>query len=133
MALRLICEREAEIEIFKPQEYWSVESDFTTPRGDQLTARLTHLNGVKLDRSLVAKVPGDQADETLCRCLIQVARSFGLRVVAVGDETVAQRDFLLEQGCELMQGRLFHAPASGASTSRLLLDREEMPMQTDAS
>ena len=54
VALRLICEREAEIEIFKPREYWTVESDFTTPRGDLLTARLTHLNGAKLDRFSLA-------------------------------------------------------------------------------
>ncbi len=50
VALRLICEREAEIEIFKPREYWSVEADFTTPGGDTFTARLTHLNGKKLER-----------------------------------------------------------------------------------
>ncbi len=50
VALRLICEREAEIEVFKPREYWTVESDFTTARGDRLTARLTHLDGIKLDR-----------------------------------------------------------------------------------
>src|SRR5277367_444178 len=31
VALRLICEREAEIEIFRPREYWTVEVEFTTP------------------------------------------------------------------------------------------------------
>ena len=32
VALRLICEREAEIEVFKPREYWSVEADFRTEK-----------------------------------------------------------------------------------------------------
>ena len=50
VALRLICERESEIEIFKPREYWSVEAEFTTAAGDKFTARLTHLNGKRLDR-----------------------------------------------------------------------------------
>src|SRR5436305_3047318 len=50
VALRLICEREAEIEIFKAREYWSVEVEFTTETGDRFTARLTHLDGKKLDR-----------------------------------------------------------------------------------
>jgi DNA topoisomerase-1 len=50
VALRLICEREAEIEAFKPQEYWSVEADFATPREEDFTARLTHLDGEKLER-----------------------------------------------------------------------------------
>src|SRR5579871_6553034 len=50
VALRLICEREAEIEAFKPREYWSVEVEFTTTAGDKFFARLTHLNGKKLER-----------------------------------------------------------------------------------
>src|SRR5580692_7267868 len=50
VALRLICEREAEIEIFKPREYWTVEAEFTTTSGERFTARLTHVNGKKLDQ-----------------------------------------------------------------------------------
>jgi DNA topoisomerase-1 len=50
VALRLICERESEIEIFRPREYWTVDAGFTTPGGDPFTARLTHLDGEKLDR-----------------------------------------------------------------------------------
>ena len=50
VALRLICEREAEIEIFKPREYWSILAHLTTPAGAPFTARLTHLDGKKLDQ-----------------------------------------------------------------------------------
>jgi DNA topoisomerase I len=50
VALRLICEREAEIEVFKPREYWTVEVTFTTEAGQSFTARLTHLGGKRLDR-----------------------------------------------------------------------------------
>jgi DNA topoisomerase-1 len=50
VALRLICEREAEIEAFKPREYWTIEVEFQTPVGDRFTARLSHLDGKKLDR-----------------------------------------------------------------------------------
>ena len=50
VALRLICEREAEIEAFRPREYWTVESHFLTPAGAPFTARLTHLDGKKLDQ-----------------------------------------------------------------------------------
>ena len=50
VALRLICEREAEIEAFKPREYWTVEVTFTTEAGQSFTARLTHLDGKRLDR-----------------------------------------------------------------------------------
>jgi DNA topoisomerase-1 len=50
VALRLICERELEIEKFKPQEYWTVDTLLKTPPGDALTARLMKLNGEKLDK-----------------------------------------------------------------------------------
>ncbi len=50
VALRLICEREAEIEVFKPREYWSVLAHLATPAGAPFTARLTHLDGRKLDQ-----------------------------------------------------------------------------------
>jgi DNA topoisomerase I len=50
VALRLISEREAEIEIFRPREYWTVEALFTTPAGAPFTARLTHLDGRRLDQ-----------------------------------------------------------------------------------
>jgi DNA topoisomerase-1 len=50
VALRLICEREAEIEAFRAREYWTVEADFVTPAGAQFSTRLTHLEGKKLDQ-----------------------------------------------------------------------------------
>ena len=50
VALRLICEREAEIEVFKSREYWTIEVEFRTEAGQTFTARLTHLDGKRLDR-----------------------------------------------------------------------------------
>src|ERR1700722_15676243 len=50
VALRLICDREAEIEAFRAREYWTVEADFITPAGAPFSARLTHLEGKKLEQ-----------------------------------------------------------------------------------
>ena len=50
VALRLVCEREAEIEAFRAREYWTVEASFLTPAGAPFTARLTHLDGRRLDQ-----------------------------------------------------------------------------------
>ncbi|MBS0472541.1 MAG: type I DNA topoisomerase [Proteobacteria bacterium] len=49
VALRLVVDREAEIEAFRAQEYWSIDAEVTTP-GGSFAARLTRLNGEKLDR-----------------------------------------------------------------------------------
>ncbi len=50
VALRLICEREFEIEKFIKDEYWSIEARLHTPDGKPFTARLTHLAGNKLGK-----------------------------------------------------------------------------------
>ncbi|MBS0549159.1 MAG: type I DNA topoisomerase [Proteobacteria bacterium] len=50
VALRLICERESEIEVFKSREYWTVDAVFGTAKKATLKARLTHLDGRKLDK-----------------------------------------------------------------------------------
>jgi len=50
VALRIICERENEIEKFKPQEFWSIEAIFNTANNAAIPARLTHLDGKKLDK-----------------------------------------------------------------------------------
>jgi DNA topoisomerase-1 len=50
VALRLVCEREGEIEVFRAQEYWTVNVGFTTPGGANFSAQLTQLDGKKLDK-----------------------------------------------------------------------------------
>ncbi|MEM9010369.1 MAG: type I DNA topoisomerase [Pseudomonadota bacterium] len=50
VALRLIVEREMEIEAFRPREYWSVAAALATPSGEAYEARLVELKGTKLDR-----------------------------------------------------------------------------------
>ena len=50
VALRLICEREAEIEAFKSDEYWTIEGQFLSSEDKPYTARLTHFNGHKLGK-----------------------------------------------------------------------------------
>lgn len=50
VALRLICERELEIEAFIAEEYWTIDADFMTNKAEKITARLTHLANKKLDK-----------------------------------------------------------------------------------
>jgi DNA topoisomerase-1 len=50
VALRLICEREREIEDFRTDEYWTIDGAFLTPSGAPFSARLTRFDGKKLDK-----------------------------------------------------------------------------------
>jgi len=62
VALRLICEREAEIRAFVPEEYWTLEVDYETPASDRFTAKLVRVGEEKLkDGHLVGADAGDRA------------------------------------------------------------------------
>ncbi|MBV9979462.1 type I DNA topoisomerase [Bradyrhizobium sp.] len=50
VALRLVCDRELEIEKFVPREYWSLIATLATPRGDTFEARLVGADGEKIQR-----------------------------------------------------------------------------------
>lgn len=65
VALRLICERESEIEIFRAQEYWSIDAKLHTAEGVPFTARLTHLAGNKLDKLAISSQ--DEAQKAVDR------------------------------------------------------------------
>ncbi len=54
VALRLVCERENEIEAFKAQEYWTIDADFMTPHADLFTTHLSVLDGKKTAKFTLA-------------------------------------------------------------------------------
>ena len=70
VALRLICAREVEIEAFKPREYWSIEVDLDTPRGERMVARLTALDGEKLGKYAL----GDKEAAERAAALVRAGR-----------------------------------------------------------
>lgn len=76
VCLRLIVERETEIEAFNPQEYWSVKALLLTPRQEQFEARLTDLAGDKLDRLSIK-------DRIQAELAVQAIRSRDLTVTSV--------------------------------------------------
>ncbi|AXX97078.1 type I DNA topoisomerase [Profundibacter amoris] len=76
VCLRLIVEREMEIEAFNAREYWSVKAALTTPRGQAFEARLTHLAGSKLDKF-------DLENSTAAELAVQAVNSRDLMVQKV--------------------------------------------------
>ncbi len=76
VTLRLIVEREMEIEAFRNREYWSVKAQLATPRGQELEARLTVLAGKKLDKF-------DIANATQAEMAVQAISSRDLKVKSV--------------------------------------------------
>ncbi|WP_170446915.1 type I DNA topoisomerase [Ruegeria arenilitoris] len=83
VCLRLIVEREMEIEAFKPVEYWSVKALFETPRGQTYEARLVTLAGKKLDKH-------DIANATQAELAVQAITSRALSVTSVEAKPAAR-------------------------------------------
>ncbi|MBA3908934.1 MAG: type I DNA topoisomerase [Rhodobacter sp.] len=76
VCLRLIVERELEIEAFRAREFWTVSATLLTPRGQEFEARLTVLGGKKLDKF---DLPTAEAAELA----VQAVTSRGLKVSTV--------------------------------------------------
>jgi DNA topoisomerase-1 len=69
VALRLIVDREREIEVFKPQEYWSVSATFEAD-GQGFTARLVQLDGKKVERLTI----GNKGDADAAKAVVEAGR-----------------------------------------------------------
>ncbi|KUM37040.1 hypothetical protein AR539_06840 [Arthrobacter sp. EPSL27] len=69
------------------------------------------LDKVKIDRSFVAMIKTGQEQLPFFDTMINAAHSLGLRVTAEGIETAAQASYLMDRGCDSLQGYLFAKPA----------------------
>jgi DNA topoisomerase-1 len=69
VALRLIVDREREIEVFKTQEYWLVSATFEAD-GQQFTGRLVQLDGKKLDRLSI----GSKGEADAAKAMVEAGR-----------------------------------------------------------
>jgi DNA topoisomerase-1 len=83
VCLRLIVEREMEIEAFRAQEYWSVKAALKSVRGQEFEARLVSLAGKKLDKH-------DLTNETQADLAVQAIRSRDLTIHSVEAKPAAR-------------------------------------------
>ena len=80
------------------------------------------LNKVKIDRSFVTDLPGDDGDVVLVQAIIGMAHGLGLKVVAEGVETREQWDFLKQVNCDMAQGYYFGRPMTAEDMQKRLQD-----------
>jgi len=85
--------------------------DFGTGYSSLASLRSFPIHQVKLDRSLLADVPGDEAAEAIVGGSVEIAHGLGALVVAEGIETQQQLRFASAVGCDIAQGYLIGRPA----------------------
>lgn len=97
--------------------------DFGTGYSSLSYLKRLPIDRLKIDRAFVQELPGDAEDVAITVATLSLAKNLGMEVVAEGVETTAQRDFLAERGCRVMQGYLFSRPLPIDDFNRWLADR----------
>jgi EAL domain-containing protein (putative c-di-GMP-specific phosphodiesterase class I) len=73
---------------------------------------------VKFDATLVRDIDASPAKKKLVGSIASLCKDMGVTIIAVGVETYAERDSLIELGCELQQGYLFARPGRALAEPR---------------
>jgi EAL domain-containing protein (putative c-di-GMP-specific phosphodiesterase class I) len=84
--------------------------DFGTGYSSLSYLKRLPLDILKVDQSFIRNLTVDAGDAAITRTVVAMAHSFGMQVVAEGVETIEQRDWLRELGCEVAQGYLYAKP-----------------------
>lgn len=86
VALRLICDRELEIEAFRAQEYWTIDGAFASPRGDAFGARLAAIDGKRLGKL-------DIGNEASATAIVSALKSAHFTVDSVESKPVKRHPY----------------------------------------
>ena len=95
--------------------------DFGTGYSSLAHLKELPIDGMKIDRSFVRDLPHQRGSVAIARAVVQMAQGLSLTVVAEGVENEEQRRFLVEQGCDLLQGELISPPLPAAELTQWIV------------
>lgn len=95
--------------------------DFGTGYSSLAYIKKFKIDYIKIDISFVRNIDKNEDDYCLCKAIIAMAQSLGLKVVAEGVETTKQSELLLQADCDYLQGYLFHRPMTQSELLNLLI------------
>lgn len=78
------------------------------------------INKLKIDQAFIKDLPQDEEDAAITKAVIALAKSLNLNIVAEGVEMQKQQDFLLQNGCQNIQGYLYSRPVPALEMENIL-------------
>lgn len=82
---------------------------------------------IKIDKSFVEGLPENKSNVGIVEAIVQIGKSFGLKVLAEGVETIAQETFLTATGCQEGQGYYYGKPLSSSAFIAHLVNQPNQP------
>ncbi|MEA2111455.1 MAG: EAL domain-containing protein [Campylobacterota bacterium] len=97
--------------------------DFGTGYSSLSYLKKLPINKLKIDQSFIRDLPDDEDDVGITKAVISLSQSLKLNVIAEGVETNEQKNFLLKNGCETIQGYLYGRPMPADELTQLLQEK----------
>jgi EAL domain-containing protein (putative c-di-GMP-specific phosphodiesterase class I) len=92
--------------------------DFGTGYSSLAYLKRFPVDKVKIDRAFVAEAPGSREQGAIVPAIVALAHALGIRVIAEGVESEAQRAFLEGCGCDFLQGYLAGRPVDADTAAK---------------